>query len=190
MRIRSKWNVKNRDRTPEEIAGVVAFIAWRICTQAVLDLENNNLQTDTQVQRLAIICEFAAFLIHVTDRMMFERMDEEERAVFISAMAKAMAQTMQDNMEDFLGHGHYKPELINTLNLRMNEYSKFSYSEESGPSFPMLRYFGECITAVMGERQKKWVTTHIIDIEAPDAIKTLKRGISNLLPDEETNEDN
>lgn len=189
MRIRSKWNVKNRDRTPEEIAGVVAFIAWRISTQAVLDLENNNFQTDTQVQRLAIIWEFSAFLIHITDRMMFERMDEEERAVFISAMAKAMAQTMQDNMEDFLGNGHYKPELINTLNLRMNEYSKFSYSEESGPSFPMLRYFGECITAVMGERQKKWVTTQIIDIEAPDAIKTLKRGISNLLPDEEAIED-
>ena len=185
MRIRSKWSAKNRDRTPEEIAGVVGFIAWRICTQAVLELENNNFQTDTQVQRLAIIWEFAAFLIHITDRMMFDRMDEEERAVFISAMAKAMAQTMQDNMEDFLGSGYYKPDLINTLNLRMNEYSKFGYSEESGPSFPMLRYFGECVTTVIGERQKKWVTTQIIDIEAPDAIKTLKRGIANLLPEDE-----
>lgn len=185
MRIRSKWNAKNRDRTPEEIAGVVGFIAWRISSQAVLDLENNNFQTDTQVQRLAIIWEFAAFLIHITDRMMYERMDEEERAVFISAMAKSMAQTMQDNMEDFLGSGMYKPDLINTLNLRMGEYAKFGYSEESGPSFPMLRLFGENVTAVMGERQKKWVTTQVIDIEAPDAIKTLKRGIGNLLPEQE-----
>lgn len=185
MRIRSKWNAKNRDRSPEEIAGVVGFIAWRISTQAVLDLENNNFQTDTQVQRLAIIWEFAAFLIHITDRMMYGRMDEEERAVFISAMAKSMAQTMQDNMEDFLGSGTYKPDLINTLNLRMSEYAKFGYSEESGPSFPMLRLFGENVTAVMGERQKKWVTTQVIDIEAPDAIKTLKRGISNLLPEQE-----
>ena len=80
MRIRSKWSAKHRDRSPEEIAGVVAFIAWRICTQAVLELENNDFQTDTQVQRLAIIWEFAAFLIHITDRMMYERMDEEERA--------------------------------------------------------------------------------------------------------------
>jgi len=188
LRIRSKWSAKNRDRSPEEIAGVVGFIAWRICTQAVLELENNDFQTDTQVQRLAIIWEFAAFLIHVTDRMMYDRMDEEERAVFISAMAKAMAQTMQDNMEDYLGNGFYKPDLINTLNVRMNEYSKFGYSDESGPSFPMLRYFGECVTAVMGERQKKWITTQIIDIEAPDAIKTLKRGIANLLPDDEKEE--
>jgi hypothetical protein len=185
LRIRSKWSAKNRDRSPEEIAGVVGFIAWRICTQAVLDLENNNFQTDTQVQRLAIIWEFSAFLIHVTDRMMYDRMDEEERAVFVSAMAKAMAQTMQDNMEDILGNGYYKPDLINTLNVRMNEYSKFGYNLESGPSFPMLRYFGECITTVMGERQKKWITTQIIDIEAPDAIKTLKRGIANLLPEED-----
>ena len=185
MRIRSKWNAKNRDRTPEEIAGVVGFIAWRISTQAVLELENNNFQTDTQVQRLAIIWEFAAFLIHITDRMMYKRMDEDERAVFISAMAKSMAQTMQDNMEDFLGSGFYKPDLINTLNLRMSEYAKFGYSEDSGPSFPMLRLFGENVTAVMGERQKKWVTTQVIDIEAPDAIKTLKLGISNLLPEQE-----
>ena len=55
MRIRSKWNEKNRDRSPEEIAGVVAFIAWRICAQDVQDLEKNDFQTDTQVQRLAII---------------------------------------------------------------------------------------------------------------------------------------
>lgn len=185
MRIRTKWNEKNRDRSPEEIAGVVAFIAWRVSAQAVLELENNGFQTDTQVQRLAIIWEFAAFLIHITDRMMYGRMDEEERAEFITAMAKAMAKTMQENMEDFLGSGDYRPELIQTLNLRMNEYAQFNYSEESGPSFPMLRDFGENITAVMGERQKKWVTTQVIDIEAPDAIKTLKRGISNLLPEEE-----
>jgi len=43
------------------------------------------------------------------------------------------------------------------------------------------------VTAVMGERQKKWVTTQVIDIEAPDAIKTLKRGIANLLPEDEEN---
>ncbi len=189
MRIRSKWNVKNRERTPEEIAGVVAFITWRICTQAVLELENNGFQTDTQVQRLAIIWEFSAFLIHITDRMMYSRMDEEERAEFISAMARAMAQTMQDNMEDVLGHGQYKPDLIDTLNLRMGEYAKFSYSDDSGPSFPMLRYFGECITAVMGERQKKWVTTQVIDIEAPDAIKTLKKGIASLLPEDKGEEE-
>lgn len=188
MRIRTKWSDKNRDRTPEEIAGVVAFIAWRISAQAVLDLENNDFQTDTQVQRLAVIWEFAAFLIHVTDRMMYERMDQEERAVFIQAMAKSMAQSMQDNMEDFLGPGEYKPDLIQTLNLRLNEYAQFNYSDESGPSFPMLRDFGENVTAVMGDRQKKWITTHIIDIEAPDAIKTLKRGIANLLPEEESAE--
>jgi hypothetical protein len=184
MRIRSKWNEKNRDRSPEEIAGVLGFIAWRIAMQAVLDLENNDFQTDTQVQRLAIIWEFAAFLIHITDREMYSRMDEEERRVFISAMAKNMVQTMSDNMEDMLGAGDYRGDLINTLNQRMAELSRFNYDEKEGPSFPMLRYFGESVTAVMGERNRKWVTTHIIDIEAPDAILTLKRGMANLLPED------
>jgi len=100
VRIRSKWSAKNRDRSPEEIAGVVAFIAWRICTQAVLELENNGFQTDTQVQRLAIIWEFAAFLIHVTDRMMYEKMDEEERAVFISGSLSYSCYRSHDVRED------------------------------------------------------------------------------------------
>lgn len=185
MRIRSKWNAKNRDRTPEEIAGVLGFISWRIAMQAVLDLENNDFQTDTQVQRLAIIWEFASFLIHVTDREMYDRMDQEERQVFITAMAQNMVQTMSDNMGDILGSGDYKADLINTLNIRMGEFARFSYDVKDGPSFPMLRYFGEAVTAVIGEKNRKWVTTHIIDIEAPDAVKTLKRGMANLLPEEE-----
>jgi len=185
MRIRSKWNAKNRDRSPEEIAGVLGFISWRIAMQAVLDLENNEFQTDTQVQRLAIIWEFAAFLIHVTDREMYDRMDQEERQVFITAMARNMVQTMSDNMGDILGPGDYKDDLISTLNLRMGEFARFSYDEKDGPSFPMLRFFGEAVTAVIGEKNRKWVTTHIIDIEAPDAVKTLKRGMANLLPEEE-----
>jgi len=185
MRIRSKWNAKNRDRTPEEIAGVLGFISWRIAMQGVVDLENNDFQTDTQIQRLAIIWEFSAFLIHITDREMYPRMDEEERRVFISAMAQNMVQTMNDNMEDMLEAGDYKGDLIATLNIRMADYSRFSYDAKDGPSFPMLRYFGESVTAVMGEKNRKWITTQIIDIEAPDAVKTLKRGMASLLPDEQ-----
>lgn len=184
MRLRSKWNAKNRDRSPQEIAGVMGFNAWRIAMQAVLDLENNDFQTDTQAQRLAIIWEFAAFLIHITDREMYTRMDGEERRVFISAMAKNMVQTMCDNMADLIGPGDYASDLIDTLNLRMTELSRFNYDPVEGPSFPMLRFFGEAVTAVMGERNRKWVTTHIIDIEAPDAVRVLKRNMASLLPEE------
>ena len=185
MRLRSKWNEKNRDRSPEEIAGVMGFNAWRIAMQAVLDLENNDFQTDTQAQRLDIIWEFAAFLIHITDREMYERMDEDERRVFISAMAKNMVQTMCDNKADLIGPGDYAGELIDILNQRMSELSRFNYDTIEGPSFPMLRFFGETVTGVMGERNRKWITTHIIDIEAPDAVRVLKRNMASLLPEEE-----
>lgn len=186
MRVRTKWSDKNRERTPEEIAGVVAFICWRIASQAVLDLENNDYQTDTQVQRLAILWEFAAFLCHVTDRMMFPRMTQEERQVFISVLGRKLVQTMDENMEDTLGPGDYKPELLATLNQRMGEYSRFNYDDRDGPSFPMLRYFGECVTLVVGERNRKWVATHVMDVEGPDAVRVLKRSLSSLLPEEES----
>jgi hypothetical protein len=46
----------------------------------------------------------------------------------------------------------------------------------------LLRYFGDRLAEVLGERQRKWVRTQVIDIEAPMAVKTLKRAVASLVP--------
>jgi hypothetical protein len=53
------------------------------------------------------------------------------------------------------------------------------------PSFQLLRFFGDRMTTVLGERQRKWVGTQVIDIEAPEAVKTLRRAISSLIPEQQ-----
>ena len=180
MRIKSRWNKKNKTHSIEEIAGAVAFILWRIATNGVLSLENEDYQTDSQQQRLDVISEFLAFSIHLSDRMTIERFDENERTRFITELASKCAKHLEDNLRDVIGKGDYRQAFIDTLNRRMADYAEFNYSDEEGPSFGMKRFFGEQITKVLGERHSKWVSSQVMDIEVPEIHSHIKRAIPNL----------
>lgn len=180
MRIKSRWNKKDKTHSVEEIAGAVAFILWRIATNGVLSMENADFQTDTQEQRLNIIAEFLAFSIHIADRMTIEKFDDEERMTFMSELAQKCAKHMEDNQRDILGPGEYRSAFIETLNRRMADYSEFNYSHEEGPSFSMRRFFGEQVKKVMGERNSKWVGDQVIDIEVPEILSHMSKALPNL----------
>ena len=57
LRVKNKWQDKNRERSIEDTAGVVAFNLWKIASANVLNLENEGFQTDTQSQRIDVIEE-------------------------------------------------------------------------------------------------------------------------------------
>lgn len=183
VRIKTRWNNKDKARSIQEIASALGFTLWRIGQTALLNLENEGFQTDTQLQRLEVMQEFMAFLIHMVDRMAYDRMDDEERAEFITALARKVADYVQDNTRDILGNGDHRAPFIERLNKRMDEYSEFAVID-SDPSFQLLRYFGDRMTEVLGERQRQWIGTQVIDIEAPGAMKTLRRAVSSLVPEQ------
>lgn len=185
VRIKTRWNNVDKVRSIQEIVSALGFTLWRIGQGALLNLENEGFQTDTQLQRVEVMQEFTAFLIHMVDRIAYERMDDEERAAFITALAMKIADYVQDNTRDILGNGDYRTGFIERLNLCMDEYSEFAVID-SEPSFQLLRFFGDRLTRVLGERQRQWVGTQVIDIEAPNAIKTLRRAIGSLLPERQT----
>ena len=41
-------------------------------------------------------------------------------------------------------------------------------------------YFGENVRAVMGERDNQWITDQVMDIEVPEAMKPLRKAVSDL----------
>lgn len=180
MRIRSHWNKKNKERSLEEIAGALAFIEWRIAAKALLDLENEGFQTDTQLQRLDVLQELCAFLIHVTDRLVHDTMDEEERQRFIVALALKTADTYHDNRIDSEGRGKdFRKPFIEVLNARMSDYAEFVF-EDRKPGYAFKRYLGEAVTGKMGERDRKWISEQVMEIEVPDMLKTLEKGLKDL----------
>ncbi len=180
MRIRSHWNNKQKKRSLEEVAGALAFIEWRIAGKALLDLENEGFQTDTQSQRLDVVQELCAFLIHVTDRRVHDTMSEEERRRFIVALALKLADTYHDNRLDSDSSGEdYRQPFIATLNTRMADYAEFAF-EDRKPGYAFKRYLGEAVTNTMGDRDRKWISEQVTEIEVPDMLKTLEKGLKDL----------
>lgn len=183
MRIKTRWKNQDKTRSIQEIASALGFTLWRIGQAALLNMENEGFQTDTQLQRMQVMQEFMTFLTHMVDRMAYERMDDDERAEFIIALARKLSDYVQDNMRDITGSGDHRAPFIDLLNRRMDEYSDFAVIGDE-PSFQLLRYFGDRLSEVLGERQRQWASTQVIDIEAPNALKTLKRAVRNLIPEQ------
>jgi hypothetical protein len=63
----------------------------------------------------------------------------------------------------------------------MSDYADCSYSDEDGPGFSMRRTFGDHVTQKMGEKDRKWITEYVMEIETPKALKNLKRAMESLL---------
>ena len=179
MRVKSKWSNKGRKRTLDEIGSATAFILWRIAQQGLLNLENEGFQTDTRSQRMDVIAEYLAFLLHLTDRKKSEALDAGERQEFITSLAKHLANTMQENRADAEGSGDYRQPLIELINERGANYAECPMPDGE-PGYAMKRYFGECVTAVMGEKDNKWITDQVMDIEVPEALPALNKALREL----------
>jgi hypothetical protein len=179
VRVKSKWNLKDKERSLKETGGAMAFILWRIAQQGVLNLENEGFQTDTNAQRLDIIAEFLAFLVHLVDRMTIDKLGQDERVEFITSMARHLADNMQQNRTDAEGKGEYRQTLVDLLNDRAADYAEFSFTEKE-PGFAFRRYFGENVRAVMGAKDNKWIADQVMDIEVPEALKPLRKALRDL----------
>ena len=185
LRIKSKWNNKDREHSVEEVGSVLGFNIWRIAGANVLHLENEGFQTDTYHQRLDVVAELSAFMVHVVDRMVMEKgYDEEDRRELITAMALNLAKTMHDNRRDVSQDvdkdKDFRNAYIALLNERMSEYSGFSF-DEGEPGFQLKRRVGDHVMQNMGEKDRKWVQDQVIEIEIPDAMKTLYKVTRNMI---------
>lgn len=181
MRLKTKWANKNKERSLSELAGALGFSLWRITAKNLLNLENEDYQTETQSQRLDVMAEFAAFLVAVTDRIVSDSFPDEDRQEFIVALALKLADTMQENREDCEGRGNdYKQPFIDFLNQRLSEYAEHSFADME-PGYGFKRHLGNSLVGVMGERHEKWLSTQVIEIEIPEALTTLKRATRSLL---------
>ena len=180
-RLKGGWNQRGRDRTMEDIGSAISFNIWQIAGQGVLELENEGFQTDTRSQRLDVLAEYAAYLLQLADRMVYEQFDMEQRNRLISAAGLHMASVFQDNRDDIEPGQDYRSEFLGILNQRINEYSSCQFSRAEGPSFVFLRLLGDHVTEQMGEKDKKWITGYVIDIAGEKLYKSLRRVLPGLI---------
>ncbi len=185
MRIKSHWFRSDRPRTPEEIAGAAAFIAWRVAQNALKTMRAAHYELPPGRRYFAFVAEFLVFLTLGADRTAHRRGDDAWRVAFTTAMANRVGAILAENESDLLGAetiGDVKERFIDLVNECAAECAGFEW-DDTGPDYGFLRFLGHRVADVMDERDRTWAISQVIEVEAPDAAALLQRGLAGLLDD-------
>jgi hypothetical protein len=181
LRINKRWNQQKQPKTIKQMANAIAGAIWKLSSEVVLNLENENFETATQEQRVDILEEVIIFLIHQSDRRIYSEASTENRSDFITTLSKDLARIIEDSRYDVQGEGSYQAAFFDKLNARSTEFSRYTFTEEEGASFAMRCALGNFVRDKMGNRDNKWVPDYIIGKEAPAAEIALRKTLSGLV---------
>ena len=184
MSIKSHW-FKSHQKTPQEIAGALAFVIWRIGDNALKNTRNANFEIAIGTQYFSFLTEFLVFLIQVADRIAYRQLSAEDRLAFTSALANRVAETLAENQSRLMGNSieEYKQHFIDKLNQRAGEYAEFDYGSD-GPEFAFTRYLGFSMREVMDEKDSNWVIDQMMSIAAPEAVEMVEKTMRDLFETE------
>jgi len=182
IRIKSQWHDEDAPRSPQEIGGAIAFIAWRLALDKAVSLHSRQFAYRDDNQRLSVIAEYLAYTAQVVDRLIHDRLDGETRIALITALAMKLADHYRDNATDLLGAGDHADRFIALFNERSADYAEFGFNQD-GPSYPFLRHLGARIQQLMGreEHDNRWVIDQVMDVDGPELYRQLVRAVGNLL---------
>lgn len=185
IRIKDKWHQSRRNqptsKSLQDSAGALAFIGWRVALDKAQGLNREGFRYDSDVERIGVISEFVAFEIQVADRLAYEFLNDDDRAVFINALGQRFADHMQENLSDLDGPRNYRDAFVDLLNERLSDYASLTF-EGGEPGFDFLRYLGAKVLSVLGEDQtNRWVLDQIVAIEAPGLADKIRKSVFNLL---------
>lgn len=184
IRIKSTWHHSQRNKPSqkslEDNASALAFITWRLSLEGAKKLHGEGFTYLSDQQRVGVISEFVAFLVHSVDRLAYEQLDDQDRERFINALGQQLANQMQDNLVDIAGPGNYRRPFIALLNERLAGYAEQTF-RNGEPGYDFLRYFGSQVLAIMGADQtNRWVIDQIMDVQGPETFQQLNKSMANL----------
>ncbi len=181
VRVKKRWNQQARPRTLAQMANAIGASIWKLAANVVLNLENENFETDTQVQRVEIMEEVVCYLVHITYRRVYAQASQSQRAEFIAALVADLARMLEDSRCDVQGAGEYQAAFIDKVNQRSAEYASFGFSDEDGASFSMRCRLGDRVAASMGERDRRWIPDYLVGREAPEIEAALQKSLAGLV---------
>ncbi len=181
MRVKSRWFRKEREKSPQEIAGAMAFILWKLAQNAVKSMRRADFEIQVGPQYFDYLAEMLIFEIQVTDRIAYEMLIEEERSAFTTELALRVADNFSENENALLGKpfADCRRSFIDLLNKRSSIYAECGFTGE-GPDFSFLRYLGHAMLEHADERDKSWLIDQATQIEAPEAVATISRAMKGL----------
>ena len=184
LRVKTVWFKKaDAQRPASEVASVLASTIWRLSDNSVTGLSKSDYDIITPDRGLRIIGEMAAFLLHMSDRMVYGRISDADRGALIQATGKRLAEVVEENVRAIVGNDgfDYQANFIDMLNRRGAEYATFECDPEQ-PSFQVLRFLALAIRELMTDADQRWVIDQVMEIQAPEALGTLKKTLDGFYP--------
>ena len=182
---RSKRSDRNRkgsskEKTLEDLSGVVAFNIWKLAKETFLRMEKENFRFREDTQAIDVVSELCIFMLHIVDRMIYDNVPEEQRGPLVNGIAMDLAKSVETNQIELLGPGDYMDKFIEKLNDRLSSYAECGFDEE-GPAYDFKRYLAQNISEIMSVSDNKWVVEQIIDVEAPGLIERFQPVVRDVL---------
>ena len=178
--IKTRWRNRKGTRTLAERAGVIGANLWKIALEVFKHMEKEGFRFGSDRQVTGVLAEFIAFLVQLTDRMVYGRLSDTDRATLIGAMVGHLATTMENNQLDLFGPGDHRAPFIRMLNSRFEEYSVFEYADQE-PGYACLRGFGAKVSDAMASSDNKWVVEQMMEIEAPEMVRVVRKLVSETV---------
>ena len=190
IRVKSHWFRAGPSKSAEQHASAMAFIVWRAAQQMLKRMRGADFDIDAGEPYFAFMRETLVFLIAVTDRIAYARMDEAARRDFTTELVRRVAHTLQDNEADLLGDGRdgafYRDRFIDLVNELQAHYAEFGADRDTRdddgfvPDFGFYRYLGHRLEPTLPEKDRRWVLDQVMATEAPQAVEIVQSAMRNL----------
>lgn len=180
-RLHTAWNQQRKARSCRQVGSALAVNIWKLSAECLLNLENEGFETVSSQQRLDVVCEFSAYLLHLLDRLVYRRLSDNERAELIAETARKIAELIDGNRAELGASAEQHEQTAAVINARGSDYAECSFELETGPSFTLMRLLGEAVRSAMGAKDNKWIPDYVIDSEAPRAYASLKKAAEKML---------
>jgi hypothetical protein len=177
--VKTRWRKKGA-RTLADRAGVIGANVWRIALEIFKHMEKEGFRFGSDRLVTEVLAEFIAFLVQLVDRAVYGRLSEADRATLVGEVARHLAATMENNQLDLFGPGEYREPFIDMLNARFEAYAGFEYPGAE-PDFPCLRFFAASVADAMASGDNKWVVEQMMEIEAPEMVRVVKKLVDQAL---------
>lgn len=185
LRIKTTWFRREGGRAADETASVLALTFWKMANKSVDDISKADYDIIHMGRGFGLIAEMGAFMLHVADRRLYGRVDEERRAALIESTGVHFAEYVEKNITDFLNDDNderdYVGEFLDFLNRRTADYETFEFPPEE-PNYAIKRYLANVIRDRMETHDQTWIIDQIIEFQAPEAIDTVNKLIDGFFP--------
>lgn len=188
IRIKTTWFRKDAGRAEDETASVLALTFWKMASKAVDDISKADYDIVNPGRGFGIIAEMGAFILHITDRMLSDRVDEERRTALIGAAGVKLGEFMATNIHDLLNDDtdkrDYQGEFLDFLNRRTEDYETFDFPPDE-PNYAIKRYLANVMRERMEAHDQTWIIDQVIEFQAPEAIENVAKLINGFFPRQE-----